>query len=291
MQKHVLVTGIGGPSGVAAVTALKTRGLTVTGVDMREVPHGADFFFAVPAAKDPAYLPELQKIIETQQIDWVFPTVSEELVLMAEHAHAIRSQGVAIYMGSSHAVRICDDKWDTAQYLRERHIAVPASALGAANDAAVARLAFPKVCRPRVGRGGRGVAVYESADQLSAEQRTDLLWQAFMPGTEYDVLQVFHPDAPHKLMATQVFEKTALREGRVGNAMDLVPVDAPDISRLAQQAANAIGLVGPMDIDIRLDEQGQAHLLEINARIGAHTLRAPQIFDALVELFNAGHLG
>jgi hypothetical protein len=33
------------------------------------------------------------------------------------------------------------------------------------------------------------------------------------------------------------------------------------------------------------------YLLEINARIGAHTLRAPQIFDALVELFNAGCLG
>ena len=112
-----------------------------------------------------------------------------------------------------------------------------------------------------------------------------------MPGTEYDVLQVFHPDAPHQLMATQVFEKTALREGRVGNAMDLAPVDAPDISRLAQQAAQAIGLVGPMDIDIRRDQQGQPQLLEINARIGAHTLRAPQIFDALVALFDSGHLG
>jgi carbamoyl-phosphate synthase large subunit len=291
MQNHVLVTGVGGPSGVAAVTALKARGFLVTAVDMLDVAHDADHFFVVPAAKDPAYLPELQKIINTQRIRWLFPTVSEELVLMADHAPAIRRQGVAIYMGAPQAVRICDDKWDTAHYLRERHIAVPDSALGAASDAAVARLSFPKVCRPRVGRGGRGVAVYESADQLPAEQRAELLWQVFMPGTEYDVLQVFHPDAPHQLMATQVFEKTALREGKVGNALDLVPVNAPDVSELAQQAARAIGLTGPMDIDIRRDEHGQVYLLEINARIGAHTLRAPQIFDALVELFNAGCLG
>ena len=287
MQKHVLVTGMGGPSGVAAVTALKERGFLVTAVDMREVPHNADYFFTVPAAKDPDYLPQLQKVIDRQQVNWLFPTVSEELVLMAEHAATIRRQGVAIYMGAPQAVSICDDKWHTAQFLREHHIAVPDSVLTA--DAA--KLDFPKVSRPRVGRGGRGVAVYDSAGQIPQNPPADLLWQEFMPGTEYDVLQVIHPDAPHERMATQVFEKTALREGKVGNALELLPVTAPDVSELALAAARAIGLVGPMDIDIRRNASGEVRLLEINARIGAHTLRAPQIFDALVNLFNAGHLG
>jgi len=82
-----------------------------------------------------------------------------------------------------------------------------------------------------------------------------------------------------------------LREGKVGNALELLPVTAPDVSELALAAARAIGLVGPMDIDIRRNASGEVRLLEINARIGAHTLRAPPIFDALVNLFNAGHLG
>lgn len=287
MKNHVLVTGVGGPSGIIAVTALKERGFRVTAVDMHDVPHQADDFFVVRAAKDPLYLPQLQQLVDQLQIDWLFPTVQDELVIVADYAATLRKQGVAIYMGSPEAVRICDDKWHTADFLQKHNIAVPDSSL--ADDQG--HLTFPKVCRPRVGRGGRDVVVYETSGQLPETLPPDTVWQAFMEGTEYDVLQVIDPTAPHKLLAAQVFEKTLLREGKVGNAVDLAPVSAADVSELALKAAQAIGLVGPMDMDIRRDSTGRPHLLEINARIGAHTLRAPQIFDALVAMFKAGQLG
>ena len=106
-----------------------------------------------------------------------------------------------------------------------------------------------------------------------------------------DLGDVFGPRVGGEDLAAAVFEKTRLREGRTGNALEVARVNAPDVSALALSAARALKLVGPLDMDIRRDINGVAHILEINARIGAHTQRAPEIFDALVELYDAGDLG
>lgn len=285
---HALVTGVGGPAGMAAVSALKSRGFAVTAVDMNTVPHQADNFYQVPAAKDPGYLPELEQIMAEQGITWLFPTVSDELVSVAEHAHLLRARGITVYTGSPQAVQICNDKWETAHYLQQNGIAVPHSIPGGPNSS-VNAFGFPLVSRPRIGRGGRGVTVHDAPPIVTTDPA--FLWQSFLPGAEYDVLQVLHPDNPHLILAAQVFEKTVLREGRVGNAIELHPVQSDDVAELALNAAQTIGLYGPMDIDIRRDAQGVPRLLEINARIGAHTLSAPAVFDALVTLFKQGHRG
>lgn len=286
---HVLVTGIGGPSGRAAVTALKQRGFRTLGVDMNPVAHDADAFVQVPAATAADYPAVLAQLIETHGIDWVFPTVAEELVVIAEHAPTWRARGVTVFISASPEVRVCHDKWETARVLKSRGISVPASAVGTPDDVAVRALGFPVVSRPRVGRGGRGVVVHDGPGV--SPSTAGAIWQEFMPGTEYDVLFVRHPDAPHRTVMQQVFEKVELREGRVGNAVAVKPADAPDVAGLADAAAAVLGLTGPLDMDIRRGRDGRPRLLEINARIGAHALKAPQVFDVLVELVRAGHRG
>jgi carbamoyl-phosphate synthase large subunit len=285
----VLVTGAGGPSGAAAITALKARRFTVTAVDMGSVAHQADHFALVPAARDPAYVATHQALLSSGGVTWFFPTVADELVLAAQMAPRLRSRGITVFISNAGAVRTCSDKWQTARALRAHGIAVPRSAIGPAADAAVRALGFPVVSRPRVGRGGRGVVVHEAAGTPPSTDAA--IWQEFMPGTEYDVLFVRHPDAPHRMLTLQVFEKTVLKEGRVGNALEVVPVAAPDVAALAEAAATVLGLTGPIDMDVRRGADGVPRLLEINARIGAHALRAPRVFDVLVELFEQGHRG
>jgi len=287
--RHALVTGVGGPSGEAAVTALKARGFRVTAVDMREVRHAADAFVRLPPAADSGFIDALREIVATHEVDWLFPTVSDELVKVADAAEGFRRAGVAVYIGTPQAVRLCHDKWETARHLERAGVPVPASALGASDAPAVQALGFPVISRPRVGRGGRGVVVHDHAGVSPVSP--DVIWQAFMSGTEYDVLLMRHPDPPHAVLARQVFEKTVLREGRVGNATELEPVTAEDIGSLAESAARALGITGPMDMDVRRDASGAPRVLEVNARIGAHTLRAPDIFAALFALFDQGHLG
>ncbi len=288
-SRRVLVTGVGGPSGHAAVTALKARGFIVSAADMRTVEHGADYFCTLPAASDPAYPQALRDLLVAQRCDWLFPTVSDELVIVATLAPALRASGVTVFIPSLAVTRICHDKWETARALAAQGVAVPRSAIGAADDPAVRMLGFPVVSRPRVGRGGRGVVVHDGPGIPPAAEHP--VWQEFMDGIEYDVLLVRHPDPPHAMPMLQVFEKTALKDGRVGNAVDVQPVVANDVAALATQAVRTLDLRGPADLDIRRGSDGVARLLEINARIGAHALRAPQLFDTLVALFESGCRG
>lgn len=286
---RVLITGVGGPSGKAAVIALKARGFVMLGADMNPVPHAADEFVQVPAALDPGYPEALRRLVLARRIGWLFPTVAEELPIVAEIAPALRREGVAVFISRAEAVRICHDKWETARALGARGVAVPASALGAADDPAVRALGFPVLTRPRVGRGGRGVVVHDAPGTPPAVP--DPIWQEFLPGVEYDVLCVCHPDAPHHILMMQVFEKVTLKDGRVGNALEVRPVEAADVAALAEAAARALGLTGPLDMDIRRDRGGRARVIEINARIGAHALQAPAVFDVLVALVRGGHRG
>lgn len=288
-SQRVLVTGVGGPSGKAATIALKARGFFVVGADMNSVPTEADQFVQVPAALDASYSDILRRLIREHNITWLFPTVAEELGNVAELAAEFRAQGVAVFMSAPAGVHICQDKWETAQALQVRGIAVPRSAVGRADDPAVRALGFPVVSRPRVGRGGRGVVVHDAAGVAASV--AEPIWQEFMSGIEYDVLLVLHPDEPHALIMCQVFEKTELKEGRVGNAVGVKAVTAPDVAALAENAARALSLTGPLDMDIRRGLDGVPRLLEINARIGAHALKAPAVFDVLVKLVRQGHRG
>lgn len=291
--KNVLVTGAGGLSGKAAMHALKNKGFHVIAVDMVAVDHCADAFFLVPQAQDPKFAEQLDELFIAHDIAWLFPTVQEELVLVAERAATYRRRGIAVYIANPESVAICNDKWLTAQCLAAAGVAVPRSAIGGPGSAEVMALGFPCVSKPRIGRGGRQVVVHDGPDtgRDTACVGSNLVWQEFMPGTEYDVLLMIRPDQQMRAMAAVVFEKTLLREGRTGNALEVARVSVPDVCDLALSAARALTLVGPLDMDIRRDINGVARILEINARIGAHTQKAPEIFDALVELYETGDLG
>ena len=289
--KNVLVTGVGGLSGKAAMHVLKNKGFHVIAVDMVPVDHCADAFFLVPPVRDPHYIDTLDALLVAHDIGWLFPTVQEELVLIAERAALYRRRGIAVFVANPEAVAICDDKWHTAQTLGAAGVAVPKSAIGKSDSADVMRLGYPCVSKPRVGRGGRDVEVHDGPIVPSSNSsENNLVWQEFMPGTEYDVLMMLPPEQPLEV-TTVVFEKTLLREGRTGNALEVIRVHAPDVRNLALSAARTLKLVGPLDMDIRRDINGVAHVLEINARIGAHTQKAPEIFDAMVDLYALGSLG
>ncbi|SCW85192.1 Carbamoylphosphate synthase large subunit [Sphingobium faniae] len=286
-RRSVLITGVGGPAGRAAVQSLRALDYHVVGVDMQRVGDcEAQEFALVPPATDADYLPILHALAGAKGASWLFPTVAEELPLIADHAMFFRSAGVAVFISRSHPVAICHDKWQTAQALAAHDIAVPRSALG---RSPMRWLRYPLISKPRIGRGGRGVVIHDEPANMDADDL--LLWQEFMPGKEYDVQLLIHPDPPFRLLAKGIFEKTQLREGRVGNALALRPRRPRDVQSLAVAAARTLGLAGPLDMDIRRDRDGRPRILEINARIGAHVQMVPDIIANMALLHEQRHLG
>ncbi|MDP5226579.1 MULTISPECIES: ATP-grasp domain-containing protein [Arthrobacter] len=285
---RVLVTGIGGPAGSSLARQLRAQGHWVGGVDMDPAAAAfGDHFAQVPGAGDPGYLGILKTLAAEWGCELLIPTVSDELVAVAASADIL---GIPVLVGPADAVHTANDKYLTMQALAAAGVPVPGYGLPdgfASAQEAHASLGHELVAKPRVSRGGRGVHVLEAArageeDAVAFWDSLDESWilQTFAPGVEYaPVVFAAEPGEPAFIA---VLEKTELKEGRVGNAVSVRPVDAPDVADLAGAVVAALGLSGPVDMDVRRLEDGTPVVLEVNARFGANSASAPGLLEAVL---------
>src|SRR5712664_4167178 len=267
MGETVLVTGVGGPAGRAAASYFASRGYRVVGTDARVVTSPATDFRLVPAARDPRFVPVLLALALQEKAALVVSTVTEELPVVARMRTALRERGVALSISDPPGVDVANDKLRTAEEL----------------DGV---LGFPLLSKPRFGRGGRGVVVHCAANDLGKAANDEVVWQEFLPGEEYDLNLFIERDG--SVPAAVVLRKTGLKEGLVGNATGVERVRRPDIAEMGARAARSLGLEGPLDMDIRLDTDGNPAVLEVNARLGANVLSAREVLDALDDAWRNG---
>ena len=287
MSETVLVTGVGGPAGRAGASYFASKGYRVVGTDMREVASPSTDFRFVPAACDPRFVPVLLAIALQEKADLVVSTVTEELPVVARMRAAFRERGVAVCISDPPGVDVANDKLRTAEELDRAGVPVPATFSGATPHAELAdALGFPLLSKPRFGRGGRGVVVHGTAEELERTAADEVVWQEFLPGQEYDLNLFVERDG--SVPAVVVLRKTGLKEGLIGNAVGVERVERPDVAELGARAARSLGLEGPIDVDIRLDTEGNPAVLEVNARLGANVLSAREVLDALDDAWRNG---
>jgi carbamoylphosphate synthase large subunit len=286
-MKPILVTGVGGPAGRSLCRQLIGRGYSVVGTDM--VPVQLDSteldsvqFHLVPPAIEKSFADALRAIAERTQVQLVVPTVSEELVVMARQRAA--DWPAPIVVGPAPAVVTADDKLLTCRRLAAAGIPTPRFAIPSevsTPHGAAVQLGVPFLSKPRQGRGGRNTTVHASADQAVLDSLDDsLILQEFVPGLEYGPNLYVAGDPRDDVVV--VLEKTALAHGCVGNALGVRRVRADDVAAVARDAARALGLSGPLDVDVRRRADGSPVVLEINARFGANSSHAPEVLDALL---------
>ena len=283
-MRRVVVTGARGPAGASVARQLVERGHQVLGVDMHPEGEGPFTVLRVPPVLDPTYPDALFAAARCWSADLIIPTVSEELTLPALH-HT--SPEWSVVVGPASAVSIASDKWSTYRVLADAGVPVPASTLGTswttAAHGALAGYEGPLVSKPRHGRGGRGVVVHPHVGRLGLT--SDSIVQEFAPGTEYAV-DLLVSSRWGTVDVVAVLEKTALAQGDVGNGTHVRRLAAgqpADVVAAASDAVLAIGLTGPADVDVRRLRDGTAVVLEINARLGAHSAYVPEICGGILD--------
>ena len=294
MTRTVLVTGAGGPAGKALgrqLASLRANGLEIfaIGTDITALSdENFSMTVQVPRADSPDYAPALRELVVQTRADVVIPPVSEELVRIAGIAHLLGEgeREPAVVVSPPAATTLCEDKLFTMWALDAAGVAVPKFTGGAEHATAQSALdAFngPVIVKPRVSRGGRGVRLIEDGrDDWGGVDARSLI-QAFAPGIEY-APQVYRSPRTGETSVV-VLEKTVMKEGRIGNAVEttrLAAHEAVDVAWLAESAVTRLGLVGPVDLDIRRDEHGVPVVLEVNARFGANSEHAPELLASVL---------
>lgn len=276
---RAFVTGVGGAAGRAAVAFLREQQIPVLVGDVRPLEE-EPLLVRLPLAADAAFLPALRGELLAREAGLLVSTVTEELPLVARERDALRAAGCAVFISPVAATETANDKWLTVQALARAGVGVPRSLAGRARAEVVEVLRFPLLSKPLRGRGGRGVEIHERPEDVG-ETRADRIYQEFLPGEEYDVNLFADPGGEPAVVV--VLRKTALRDGRVGNAAGVERVEAQDVGELAAATSRALGLEGPIDVDVRRDRDGRPLVLEVNARVGANVRSADEVLETLLE--------
>jgi len=278
----ILVTGVGGPAGRGVTSLLLERGVDVVGTDMKWVEMDGIHFHQVPAADDPQLLPTVHLIANQEGVDLIIPTVSEELPVFSQSWQW--QAELPVLISNASAVETANDKFLTSLALSAANVSVPRFCLPSqlySPDELVSKIGWPCISKPRIGRGGREVLLHEEEDWSFITILGDnYILQEFAGGTDYAPNVYTSPKGQSTVV---VLEKTELKEGRVGNAKSVRRAQDEDVAALAKAAALALGLVGPLDIDIRRKADGKPVVLEINARFGANIRYAPEVFEAALD--------
>lgn len=280
----ILITGIGGPAGKATASFLKANNLSFIGVDMnpeigKEYPNQ---FFVVPPALNNDFIPCLLDIAKREGVKLLIPAVDEEFIPITTNIKLFKDAGINLIVPSLDTVKICRDKYMTADFLGKKGIPVPRTMLlGNGIGEEIKQFCFPLLIKPRSGRGGRGITVFSNEAELRdniSKFDDSFIIQDFIDGQEYDV-NMFIRDG--KVLVNQVLLKTELEHGNYGNATKTVPIRDAVVEEVASKVAKVLRAEGPIDIDVRKTADGSPYVLEINPRIGANVLQAPNV---LVEL-------
>lgn len=263
---RVLVTGTGGPAGVAVVRSLLRRSdVEVFSADMDGWASGlylvdADHRRIVPRGAAADFVDTVLGMCRDDGITVLFPTVDVELEGLAARRTEFAAHGIQIAAPSAETLASTLDKHALATAC-EGALRVPTTELLDA-DGVAAPWDFPVIVKPRRGAGSRGVRLVDDRDELEdIGTGSDLIIQEHLPGAEYSV-DVLAASDGHVVAAVP-----RTRE-RVDSGVSIAgrTVRDPELVEAASAAARAVGLVGVANVQLRRDKDGVPALLEINPR-------------------------
>lgn len=279
MREAVIITGVEGAAGRSAAAYFGAKGFFVIGTDvLDDVTAGVDEYYPVPRALEPSYIPAMVSIIRAKSAVLFLPTVTGELGAVARARAEIEALGCRVFISLPEVLDVAGDKLKAARFLAARDIGVPRTLDGSAPvELVVKELGLPLLARPVLpGAAGESV-VHISEDEVRGERREGIVFQEFVPGAEFNV---------NLFMGEDGWAASAVALRKTGR--EIARVVRPDVIELAVNASRALGLTGPLDMDIRLSVELKPLLLEIRARLGTNVRHAPEVLDSLLSALKKG---
>jgi len=259
----VVVTGAGGPAGVAVIKALSAAGNRVVAADAE--PLSAGFRLAprsgvVPLATDPTFVERLCDLAFDHGARALVPTVAEELTVLAGARLELEDAGVETWIPDPASVEACTDKWKFAQILETAGLPGPATKLGGSTDDVPGP---PWIVKPRFGRGSRDVYVVDDADELDwvLARVPDPIVQTRLEGREFTVDALVDRDGrlagavPRWRLETKAGIST---KGRT--------FSSPKLTQAVGEVLAAVGLQGPANVQGFVGPDSLPRFVEVNPR-------------------------
>lgn len=285
---RILVTGAGGSAASNFVRSLRLadEDFYVVGVDTSPYHlelSPVDARYLIPRADDPAYLDELNELVDREHVEFVHAQPDPEVLELARRRDELRAQ---TFLPATETVELAQDKAASADRLVEAGLPSPQarkveseSSLREATDEIVSAHGKAWVRAIR-GAGGRASLPVTNAEQAVSWARywvevrgmefADFMVSQFLPGREY-AFQSLWKDG--ELLTSQARERLLYLYGHLTpSGQTSTPslaktVHRADVNELAAACIRAVDpqATGIFCVDLKEDAEGRALLTEINA--------------------------
>jgi carbamoyl-phosphate synthase large subunit len=267
-----------------ASTGLRGRVLVTDVNPLSPAVHVADGWHRVPLATDPAYVDELVALCRHERVSLLVPTIDDELEVLSCAVERFAGVGTRVAVSPETTNRICNDKYDTCEFLRARGIPAAESFLPLQLPL---EPRFPLFVKPRVGRGGVSAFPVRNARELEffLEYVETPIVQEYLDGPEFtiDILC----DFDGRPLAIVPRERVVIRAGVIDRGRT---VHEDRLIDLARRVVGVLHFVGAVNVQCRL-VGGEPVVFEINPRFSGGiplTIAAGADFPRLLVELTAG---
>lgn len=296
---RVLLTAAGSPSAPGLIKCLKNNGereIYVVGTDMKTDPtilQMVDKCRLVPASNAPEYIDVLLNICKEEKIDVLIPGVSAELMGLSRRIKEFEAVGTKVSVSSPYSIDVCNNKFLLYDFMEKAGLKTPKYyKVQNVNDLkeACVKLGYPQkgLCvKATESSGSRGIRIIDptksrfdilfgekpnsffiSLDELliilsEKDEMPEMMAMEYLPGEEYSV-DVLADNGKILYMA-----------GRESNVILASIPQMATISKneaaykISEDIVRELKIDGNIDLDFKMDENGQPVLMEINARLAA----------------------
>jgi carbamoyl-phosphate synthase large subunit len=256
----VLITGAGTVTCQSVIKGLRTQeeiDVTLVTVDASNQVAGryfSDYFYCVPRAGDPEFVPALLALCEAHEVRLLVPIVDYEFTPLSRARPLFAAQGCLVAISAPEVIQCANDKLATYHFFQRHGFGTPRTWSGQEARSRAPSLPYPVFVKPSIdGRSSLDCYRVAHADDLarSLERVPHALVQEYVDGPEYtaDLLADLQSEVHGVVVRERIETKGGVSyKGRTVRDEEMVA----EVVRMAR----LLGLVGPANIQaFRRDDQ------------------------------------
>ena len=267
------MSAAGSAAAISIIKHIQSLGHKIIGIDSSQhseclAQHQCDEFYLSPPCNSPEFIPFINSLVD--KFDVYIPFIDEELLCLSNSNTLLPEIIPKIILNSKETVEICTSKIKFQDFCQKYNLPVAAKTSIA-----------PAIFKPEFGRGGKGIVVIEDEELIPYFQKKTGVIQQLLSGIEYTV-DVLTSQKGQWLFAVARKRLETAGVSRVGEIEQ-----HPVVLKLAERCTEILQFKGPINIQIMLDHNNIAHLIEINPRLSGSliftTLAGFDIIDLSIK--------
>jgi len=239
-----------------------------------------DKFRLVPLSTNSDYINSVIDVCKQESISLLIPTIDEEIIFFGKHKKRFEDIGVKIPVVDEEVGDICNDKYKTYIHFKKHNLPIAKTYLP--EELKDINLEYPLFIKPRIGRGAIGTHPVNNKKELDffLHYVGDPIVQPLLTGKEYtiDVLS----DFDGKVISVVPRQRLVIRSGVSDRG---ITCKNGELIELSKTVAETLRLIGPSNLQCKVDDNGKATFFEVNPRFSGAiqlTIKAGADFPAMI---------